>query len=199
MNIIINKNDVLDTDFSKIMQYFYYSGNSDAWQVDVNVHETQPYKLYANISNQVNDTLILDIGTKNGNSAIALSNNESNNVISYDLIQWPCHTNLNKSNIDLRIGNFMEDSSIDYDKVSIILIDVDPHDGRQEPPMIKFLEEKGWSGIILMDDIDYDTFPDLKTMFSNIPYKKYIFKDVGHFSGTGVFAMGEKYSLEVID
>ncbi|NDB83417.1 MAG: hypothetical protein EB127_11910, partial [Alphaproteobacteria bacterium] len=70
----------------------------------------EPYKLYSYLSHQVNNSIILDIGTKFANSAIALAHNENNHVISYDIIEWACHKNMKeKSNISFKIENFMDD------------------------------------------------------------------------------------------
>ena len=44
------------------------------------------YRLYAWLSKQFNNTTILDVGTRTGGSALALSYNEKNNVISLSLI-----------------------------------------------------------------------------------------------------------------
>ncbi len=35
----------------------------------------------------------------------------------------------------------MEDETINYDEIDLMTLDVDPHDGVQEPPMIEFLME----------------------------------------------------------
>ena len=40
------------------------------------------YRLYAWLSTQLNNTTILDVGTRTGGSALALSYNETNKVIS---------------------------------------------------------------------------------------------------------------------
>ena len=44
----------------------------------------------------------------------------------------------------------MEDDDIDWDNVSIVMIDVDPHDGSQERVMMDWLRDKGWKGIMFM-------------------------------------------------
>ena len=44
------------------------------------------YRLYAWLSSQFENTTILDVGTRTGGSALALSYNDKNQVISYDLV-----------------------------------------------------------------------------------------------------------------
>lgn len=73
-------NDILDKFKLKNHQYLvdptYYdlpSGN-------------QEYKLYSYLTTFFDNSIILDIGTLNGRSAISLSHNESNQVISYNIL-----------------------------------------------------------------------------------------------------------------
>jgi hypothetical protein len=153
------------------------------------------YSLYSYLSQQFNDTTILDIGTGGGGSAIAFSINETNNIISFDIQRRADF--IEGGNIELRIGNFMEDKTINYDNVSIIMIDVDPHDGLQEPPMFKFLKDVGWSGILLLDDIGPD-WTEMNDMWNALPYEKYDVTDVGHWSGTGLINFGGRYTIELI-
>lgn len=91
----------------------------------------------------------------------------------------------------------MEDRTIDYSQVSIIMIDVDPHDGVQEPPMIEFLEKINWSGLLIFDDTKTDTFPDLKKYWDSLNYEKYDLTDVGHHSGTGLINFGNKHTITI--
>jgi len=158
----------------------------------------QPYCLYSYLSTKFNNTVILDIGTRRGNSALSLSYNENNKVISFDLIKYEAIEFIKKDNIEFRIGDFMQDETIDYNNVSIIMIDVDPHDGIQEPPMIKFLEDKGWSGLLILDDTSKELWPAIHNMFEQLPYEKYDLTDIGHFSGTGLINFGKKFEIEII-
>lgn len=198
MKIEINKLKVLSKDLSSIYSYANYSNNADYYQfIDTYQSSIHALKLYAYLSEQVNDSVILDIGTKCGNSAVALSFNEKNKVISYDLVDaWGYLENIKKENITFKIGNFMEDNFINYEDVSIILIDVDPHDGKQEPPMIEFLEKNNWSGLILLDDIKWE-FEELRKMWDNFNYEKYDLTDIGHFSGTGLINLGNRYEIKI--
>jgi predicted O-methyltransferase YrrM len=200
MKIKINKNDVKKMDLSTLFEYAMHNGNNDYIHF-INEAELDRHalRLYAYLSTLFNDSVLLDVGTKFGNSAIAFSYNESNKVITYDIVEWPCHSNLKKNNIELKIENFMEDKTINYDNVSIILIDVDPHDGTQEPVMLKHLEEIGWSGLLLFDDIAWDDFPEMKKIWSSIEYEKYELTDVGHFSGTGLVNFGNKYDIQIVE
>jgi hypothetical protein len=193
--IVIVKEDVRNHSVRHLAGYnMYYSPEPNFW---VDPAGRTELHLYSYLAEKVNDSLILDIGTRFGGSAIALSSNPTNTVISYDVIPWQTHAQLRKDNILLRIGDFMLDSTVDYSKVSIIMIDVDPHDGIQEPPMLRYLEDVGWSGLLLLDDIGSE-WPAIEQMWAALPYEKYDVTDIGHWSGTGLINFGDKFEIEIV-
>ena len=71
------------------------------------------YRLYAWLSTQFNNTTILDVGTRTGGSALALSYNEKNNVISYDLVEQGASSGISKSNVEFKIQDFRNDDTLD--------------------------------------------------------------------------------------
>lgn len=152
------------------------------------------YALYAVIANLFEDTTILEIGTGGGGSTFAFATNKTNKVITYDL-QRRAEWLRQEPNVDVRIGDFMQDE-IDYDKISLIMIDVDPHDAIQEPVMLDFLEKKGFRGLLLLDDIGPD-WPAMNSWWNGLTHEKFDLTDVGHFSGTGLLNFGNRFELEV--
>ena len=144
----------------------------------------EAYKLYAFLSTTFDDGIILDVGSRFGNSALALSYNESNQVISYNIVEEGA-SDISKDNITWKLMDFREDESIDFDKVNMILIDVDPHDGKQEPEMVKYLKEKGWNGILLLDDIHKSG--EMKSFWNTFDSESKVdVTAVGHQSGNGL-------------
>lgn len=143
------------------------------------------YRLLIYISNLFNEINILDIGTNRGFSAVALSDNKKNAVISYDLIRYESVKTLMNSeilnNVEFKLGNFIESENLD--KYKIILLDTD-HDGKFEKFVIEHLEKVKWNGILLMDDILY--FPALTEIWNNLKQEKYNLTKTGHISGTGM-------------
>jgi len=154
------------------------------------------YRLYAHLSTFFNNTTILDVGSRTGGSALALSYNEKNHVISYDL-QEQGASNIKKDNITWKIQDFRNDDTLDYDRISIIMIDVDPHDGIQEEEMFLFLEEKEWQGLVLLDDIG-PQWPEIEDFWNRITFPKLDVSDVGHMSGTGAVSFDSKHALSWI-
>lgn len=143
------------------------------------------YRLLVYISNLFNKINILDIGTNRGFSAIALSDNKNNTVVSYDLIRYESVKSLMSydtlSNIEFKLGNCIELE--DFNKYKVIMLDT-LHDGIFEKQVFNHLRLINWKGIILMDDIE--TFPLLASMWKEIKEKKYILTSIGHASGTGM-------------
>ena len=88
----------------------------------------QEYRLYSYLTTFFNDITILDIGTLDGRSAISLSHNETNNVISYDIGNNipDNHKIYSKQNIKFNIKNVLNDLNEDFVKnIKIVMIDID--------------------------------------------------------------------------
>src|SRR5205085_1807573 len=91
------------------------------------------YRLLAYLSTIYDDITIVDIGTKHGSSALALSYNIKNKIISFDICDAVTNVKIKtRSNITFQIDNIFE--SLDKYKdlllsSSIIFIDTDPHQG----------------------------------------------------------------------
>ena len=195
--LTINRKEILEEDITGLAKYQegWCKPNFMSWDKEAGVTE---YKLYSYLSYEMPwSSVILDIGTLFGGSALALSSNPYQEVLSYDLMNIETHEEgaLNKVNIELRVANFME-TDIDYNNVHLIVIDIDPHDGLQEPPMVEFIVNQGFEGLILLDDIHLS--PDMEQMWNNFGYEKHDATEIGHFSGTGILNIGMKFELDFV-
>ena len=184
--IQIDKDAVRNLDVSHLAEQ---SLNSNDW---LSAGQSE-YRLYAWLSTQFDKSIILDVGTRTGGSALALSYNENNQVFSYDL-QEQGASKIKRDNIEFKIKDFRQDDSINWDHVSIIMLDVDPHDGVQEEEMMEFLEEKEWKGLMLFDDIG-PQWPEVEDLWNRITYPKVDVTEVGHMSGTGLINFDEKHEV----
>tara|TARA_B100001250_G_scaffold284290_1_gene246373 strand:+ start:389 stop:976 length:588 start_codon:yes stop_codon:yes gene_type:complete len=184
--IEIDKNVVRDLDVSHLSSQ---SINENDW---LSAGQSE-YRLYAWLSTQFDKSIILDVGTRTGGSALALSYNENNKVISYDLQEQGASVNIKKENIEFKIKDFRDDD-LNLDHVSIIMIDVDPHDGIQEVEMMEYLYDKGWKGLLLLDDIG-PNWPEVEEMWEGITYDKLDVTEIGHMSGTGLVNFEEKHTI----
>jgi len=138
------------------------------------------YKLLAELSSKQNNIRISDIGTFRGCSALALSYNKTNTVISYDVADHKTISNI-PDNVEFVLYN--KPFSPDILNSSIIMLDI-MHDGVQERMIIDFLIENNWKGTLIMDDIIH--FPELKKLWNEIELPKQDVTSKGHWSGTGI-------------
>lgn len=196
--IKINKSKVKDISFDHFEDY--HNNKKDEYsQAGI-----EAYKLYAYISTLVDNTTIVEVGTRHGKSALSLSYNPTNTVITYDIVDWE-QQKITKENIVFKIQNFMQDKELDWSKVDVIMIDVDPHDGIKEREFMQFLYGIKWEGLLLLDDI-LPNWPaaipganpqEMNNWWNSLTEEKYDLSEVGHFSGTGLVVMGNKFKVEV--
>lgn len=163
----------------------------------------QEYRLYSYLSTFFNNTTILDIGTFDGRSAVALSHNENNKIISYDIynhINNNYHKIYTKKNISFNIKNVLDDLNEEMIKnVKIVMIDID-HYETIETLIINKLKQLNFSGLIILDDITNHPDPVMNfcmnKLWNNITDTKYDFTKYGHWSGTGIIVMNDDIKFQ---
>lgn len=196
-HIKIEKSKVKDMDLSKLEPLSIIDGS------DFSEAGIEAYKFYAYLSTLFDGIKIVEVGTRYGKSALAFSHNENNKVISFDILEQGA-SKIQRDNITFVIADFTEVGG-DWSKVDIIMIDVDPHDGIKEREFMKFLYSIGWEGLLILDDI-LPNWPaniqganpvEMNNWWNSLTEEKYDVSDVGHFSGTGIVNMGNKFTLEV--
>lgn len=158
----------------------------------------QHYRLLAYFSTLFKNSTIIDIGTHRGHSALALSYESTNTVISFD-IENRLHNPFikNHKNIRFEYDNLFEKNGQDKwrDTIlssSFIFLDVEPHNGVMEKELYCYLKSIGYTGFVICDDVWY-----FKEMRDNFWYKindahRFDLTLVGHFSGTGVVVMSDQ-------
>jgi hypothetical protein len=164
-----NNNYMLDNMRDFALYYHYPSGR-------------EHYRLLTYISKLYNNEVLYDIGTNNGCSAIALSDNQSNSVKSYDIVDYKHPGVINKSNIVF----FLEDISKNIEVLMdtrFIMLDAN-HDGFFEKIFYKKLKEINYKGILFLDDIHLNS--TMKEFWGIITEKKYDITIKGHNTGSGL-------------
>jgi len=177
-----------------------YLVDQDYYDLKSGINE---YRLYSYLSTFYNNIKILDIGTLEGRSAIALSYNEANTIISYDIynhINNDLHKIYTKSNIKFNIKNVLDDFTEDFIKdVKIIMIDID-HYEIIETMIINRLKELNFSGMIILDDVfnhpDKVIYECMNRLWNNIHDTKYDVTRYGHSSGTGIIVLNDDITFE---
>jgi hypothetical protein len=138
------------------------------------------YKLVAHLANNLHNTVVYDIGTYRGLSAIAMASNPTNKVVSYDIEDFlECTT---PTNVEFKIGDCFLDPEMP--KSPLILLDVDPHDGKFEKKFIEFLIANNYKGMVVCDDIHLNL--QMEQFWEGVTVKKYDVTEIGHYSGTGM-------------
>lgn len=140
----------------------------------------EPYAEYIKLSNSRSNITIIDIGTYRGFSAVALASNKTNMVHSFDIgnyieIELPFNVQFTKT------GALQIPKSL-LREASIILLDVDPHDGKQEPEIFKYIKASGFKGIVIADDVNFNQ--GMKDWFNSVTEKKELAN--WHHTGTGI-------------
>lgn len=178
--------------FAKVGEPLYNANDAKEFFDNIGVEH---YRLLACISSQVEDADLFDIGTSSGHSALALSFNHKNRVLTFNIkdemsvvqkkLKWK------EQKITLFLENLWEaDTMAKWEErllaAPVLFIDVDPHNGRMEYDFYKWLKEKKYKGVALFDDIHVTSL--METYFwERVPdeYKMDV-TTVGHFSGTGI-------------
>lgn len=140
----------------------------------------EPYQKYKELSMSKDNQTIIDIGSYRGFSALALSENKTNQVHTFDIgnyleIELP-------DNLKFHQKGGLEISKGLIKKADIILLDVDPHDGIQEPIIFDYIIKSGFKGMLIIDDVNLND--KMKSFFDSIKYEKELAD--WHHSGTGL-------------
>ncbi len=197
MKTIVLKNEVLDEiDLTKYNKYVNWTEEKNLFQYFNLDSGKEHYKLLAFIANQFDkDTLMADIGTYMGFSAVALAAN-GHKVVTYDVCDWiPDEGDSIKTHPDItfKIMNCLNDMD-ELIKAEVIMLDIDPHDGIQEPKIIQALREHNFKGLLLLDDINLNK--NMREFWESIPEKKYDVGKYGHWTSTGIVVFDpSKYEI----
>ena len=149
------------------------------------------YKLLAYFSLSYNDCTIIDIGSYKGCSALALSYNKNNKVVSFDIVDGLKRLYYNyPDNIQ-----FIVDSVLEEKYKSLILnspfIMLDTyHDGPFENVFYQYLKNIKYNGLLLLDDIKLNE--PMVSFWNNIELEKHDISQYGHHSGTGIVIFNNK-------
>lgn len=176
--------------------------NYIAWAPNQGYFPEEPgknhHKLLSYLCKQLPDkSLAADLGTFLGASALALASNSQVKVLTFDLAEMgpndltiPTYRNLpNVRFVKGDCANYI-DAFID---AKLIMLDIDPHDGVQEPKMVKLLLEKEYKGILICDDIHLNK--EMQNWWDSVTLKKIDATKYGHWSGTGIIV----FAPEIID
>ena len=140
------------------------------------------YRLLTYISELFENEIFIDIGTNNGCSAIALSHNEKNKVLTYDIYNFPETKHIDKKNIEFKNVDILLDlTSLSQSK--FIFLDAN-QDGILEKTIYDELVKINYNGILVIDDINLNS--QMIDFWGGVEKEKYNLTRLGHDTGTGL-------------
>jgi predicted O-methyltransferase YrrM len=141
------------------------------------------YSLLSYLSKKIDNSLIVELGTYAGTSALALSVNPTNIVETYDLSGDPFSIIDAPKNIKRNIGNIFElNDEKNLLKAKLIFLDT-AHNGDFEYQVLKYLNDNNYKGILLIDDIYWNG--KMYYFWSAIKNRKIDLTFIGHGDGDG--------------
>ena len=151
------------------------------------------YPLLAYLASQINNGLIVELGTHEGTSSAALCSNKSNRVITYDIKNF--YTAKQPQNLERVLGNIFDlDPSIMLE-ADLIFIDT-AHTGEFERQVYSYLVENNYKGITVWDDIHWSR--EMIAFWNELPEEhKYDITDIGHGGGRG--PLGDRSGTGIVD
>lgn len=141
---------------------------------------------------------VLDVGTYLGYSAVACAADPGRDVLSFDVVDRP------PPKLPERVQLVVADITsgcwdADIRASPLAVLDVDPHDGQQEVAIFRHLEQAGFRGLLVCDDIHLN--PGMRSFWASIPhaYKKVDATALGHVTGTGIVVFDPAYVTVEVD
>lgn len=149
----------------------------------------EPYKLLAVLANAVQGS-VCDLGTLHGSSALALSYNESNIVLSVDTRKHipdmqGTITVLNRPNVKFLVVSAQ--AIIPHiAKSSLVYMDFDSLNADEYHKVVCELDHYQFKGILVINDIYLNDA--MKSFWKTVPshLKKIDATSLGHYTGTGI-------------
>jgi SAM-dependent methyltransferase len=179
----LTKENISNIDLARFSRYV---ANLEHRNYFFDVAFKEHYRLIAHLSTLFDQSVIFDIGTNLGYSALALSYNGTNTVISYDLVECKQLNHADDlGNIEYRIGDVLLDTRLS--ESTLIMLDTD-HDGVFENKFYTHLKEINYKGLWFLDDIHLN--PAMRAFWSSIEEPKEDITDLGHWSGSGLVDFG---------
>jgi hypothetical protein len=162
------------------------------------------YRLLFYMAQQINDSVIIDIGTETGYNALALSNNIKNKVYTFDaanLLSEYDKKNLWRNNVIYNNDNLFNEESRNKWKdtllsSSLIFINKYLNNGTDEYVFYKWLKDNNYKGVLVVNGIWYHKYMR-DNFWYNIPSsEKYDLTEVGNYYGTGAIVF-DSQSFEI--
>ena len=155
-------------------------------EVPMEIHNDigRQHVLYNYVAKLFKNSVILDIGTRHGASAVSLKS-DTNVVYTIDCRAWKDRLDFEKIGIRALIVDIAHIDEKLLKSASLIVLDV-AHDGMMEIMFYRRLKQIDYKGILILDDIHLQKYGDMEGFWQKIDLPKYDLTLVGHCTGTGM-------------
>ena len=168
-----------------LVNYAYLISNEEYSRYFCDIDFREHYRLLYHLANLFHDSVLFDVGTNIGLSALALAlPNKSNLIVTFDIVDRREHIQkiLNShKNIEFIQGNATDDKRLSSSP--LVLLDTN-HDGIFENYFYNHLKRIGFKGLLLLDDIHLNLI--MEKFWYGISEDKEDLTDLGHWSGSGL-------------
>lgn len=193
--IKLTKDKVDAIDLTHLIEYIAWSPEHAKYFMAPAGNEI--YKLLAYISKKLGaggdgeePVTVSDVGTLRGSSALALSYNDKVQVMTYDTTNHIMKADGTKT-ITFRpnvVRKIVSGQAV-VSKIAesmVVVLDIDPHDGIEEAKFVTKLQQYGFKGLLVVDNIKISAA--MQTFWDNVPasLKKVDVTSMGHWVGTGI-------------
>jgi len=166
--------------FKKHFNFPEYPYSVDKGHPDATHHlfrEGEHYQFLVYLTMMYDDVLILDVGTSWGESAVSLSQNPKNRVISYDILKrWVGNPFSDYTNLEFKIMDINKEDENLIKSAKIIFLDI-AHDGQQEWVFTDMLTRIGYQGYVVCDDIHSPNYRMMDAWWDSLRIEKYDITD----------------------
>ncbi len=195
--MIIDYKKVLNTNTDFYKNYYTFDNTHHFAQIT-----GQHYKLLTYVSHLFDGKTILDVGTYDGGSCLALAQNKKNTIITYDVVNeyYKEITELpfidDYENVTRKIMDINDEDAKIINSADIIMLDI-MHDGVTEQKFSDMLSRIGYKGYVFCDDVFSQIHPRCTEWFDKLEIEKYNLTEVGSNSGTGLLNYHEDNSVVI--
>ena len=172
---------------------------------------TGHYALLGYLSSMQTHSVVVDVGTRWGDSARALASEPSNFIFTFDVMNAADRiakaNSLSVGTLEEKLGNvqFFQNTNILQSRkgrsilrvARLIMLDTlhAPDENKFEYMFLDFLVSISFKGLLICDDIHLNT--QMEKWWSSINVKKFDLTRVGHNSGTGLVDFSGKIAVQV--
>lgn len=151
------------------------------------------YRLLRYLASKINSSVI-EIGTHAGSSAIAMSLDTDNTILTYDIVEMKGRNYDYIKNIIFRLTEYQKDSEYEDFILNSKMIFIDaPHNGFFERELYTWLKDKNYKGLTIWDDIHLNE--DMKSFWNDVDLPKLDITKYGHVTGTGAIYFSDNIEL----